>query len=232
MRATIECFERGALTSATIMPDMPATEPRSSTRAAAPTSASASTSPSSPTALERPLADPAGIDRLLGPDGRFLADRRGAAPRAPAPTPRRADRAGGRGPARVPPRPRRTRLARRLAPARAQVRPLPRGARARAAALRRRARPQRPGRLAAAPADEPDVLARPDLAPAAHAPLHDDRALLHADERARHAGWRGPLLAAARGCSGGSLEVGVHPGSTRPGAAMSGWPSAARGRAA
>ena len=126
---------------------------------------------------------PARAGRPLPPDGR------GAAPRAPAADPRRADRARGRGAADVPARPRRARLARRLAPARAQVRPLPRGARRRPAPLRRAPRPQRPGRLAAASAEEPDVLARRRLAATADAPLRDDRSLLHADERPRH--WLG-----------------------------------------
>ena len=72
MRATIECFESGTLTSATIMPGMPS---------AAEALEYARTRPDRSFGVhltfvrvgsERPLADPAAIPDLLGPDGRFL----------------------------------------------------------------------------------------------------------------------------------------------------------------
>jgi hypothetical protein len=72
VRATIECFERGGLTSATIMPGMPA---------AAEALEYARTRPDRSFGVhltfvrvgsERPLADPRAIPDLLGPDGRFL----------------------------------------------------------------------------------------------------------------------------------------------------------------
>ncbi|MGH3103684.1 MAG: carbohydrate deacetylase [Gaiellaceae bacterium] len=72
VRATIECFERGALTSATIMPSMPATEAALAFARAHPEHSFGVHLTFVTDGLERPLADPAGLDRLLGADGRFL----------------------------------------------------------------------------------------------------------------------------------------------------------------
>jgi predicted glycoside hydrolase/deacetylase ChbG (UPF0249 family) len=72
VRATIECFELGALTSATIMPAMPATEAAVEYARGRPDLSFGVHLTFVTDGLERPLADPAGLDRLLGPDGRFL----------------------------------------------------------------------------------------------------------------------------------------------------------------
>ena len=66
--ATIECFEKGVLSSATIMPNMPAAE-----RAAAFARAHPQFSYGLHLCLtdERPVSDPATIPTLVAPDGRF-----------------------------------------------------------------------------------------------------------------------------------------------------------------
>ena len=71
-RATIECFERGALTSATIMAGMPATELALDYARRNPQLSFGVHLTFVTDGVERPLADPASIPGLLGPDGRFL----------------------------------------------------------------------------------------------------------------------------------------------------------------
>ncbi len=73
VRATIECFEQGALTSATIMPRMPATEAALEYARSRPDLSFGVHLTFVTDGLDLPLSDPAGLDRLLGPDGRFLA---------------------------------------------------------------------------------------------------------------------------------------------------------------
>ena len=72
VRATIECFERGGLTSATIMPGMPAAERAFEYARAHPEHSFGVHLTFVTDGVERPLADPAAIPALLGPDGRFL----------------------------------------------------------------------------------------------------------------------------------------------------------------
>jgi predicted glycoside hydrolase/deacetylase ChbG (UPF0249 family) len=72
VRATIECFEQGALTSATIMPNMPATDAAVEYARGRPDLSFGVHLTFVTDGLEHPLADPASLDRLLGPDGRFL----------------------------------------------------------------------------------------------------------------------------------------------------------------
>ena len=158
--ATIECFEAGALTSATLMPGMPASE----------------------RALDSPVRTRARLRRAPDPQRRprTASARRPRARSVPRPCRRdvavdprdpdkgahRAPRAGGartrdRGAAAFRGRGRRARLARRLAPAPAQVRAGPCRAGDRAAAAGDPARARRPGPVREPSADEPDVLARP-----------------------------------------------------------------------
>ena len=72
VRATIECFEQGALTSATIMPNMPATDAAVEYARSRPDLSFGVHLTFVTDGLDQPLSDPAGLDRLLGPDGRFL----------------------------------------------------------------------------------------------------------------------------------------------------------------
>jgi len=70
--ATIECFRAGALTSATIMPRMPATELAIGFARAHPQHAYGVHLTFVRDTLESPLADPRLIPALLGDDGNFL----------------------------------------------------------------------------------------------------------------------------------------------------------------
>lgn len=71
VRATIECFERGALTSATIMPNMPATRLAIEyTRGRRDLSFGVHLTFVNNEG-ERPLSDPSKIPSLVGPDGAF-----------------------------------------------------------------------------------------------------------------------------------------------------------------
>jgi predicted glycoside hydrolase/deacetylase ChbG (UPF0249 family) len=72
VRATIECFERGALTSATIMAGMPATQLALDYARGRPEFSFGVHLTFVTDGVERPLADPATIPDLLGADGRFL----------------------------------------------------------------------------------------------------------------------------------------------------------------
>jgi predicted glycoside hydrolase/deacetylase ChbG (UPF0249 family) len=72
VRATIACFEAGALTSATIMPGMPAARLAFDYARAHPEFGYGVHLTFVTDGVERPLADPAEIPALLGPDGRFL----------------------------------------------------------------------------------------------------------------------------------------------------------------
>jgi predicted glycoside hydrolase/deacetylase ChbG (UPF0249 family) len=72
VRATIECFRAGALTSATIMTKMPATELAIAFARANPQHAYGVHLTFVRDTLESPMADPRLIPALLGKDGRFL----------------------------------------------------------------------------------------------------------------------------------------------------------------
>jgi predicted glycoside hydrolase/deacetylase ChbG (UPF0249 family) len=72
VRETIALFERGALTSATIMPGMPAAQLAVDFARAHPQYSFGVHLTFVTDGVERPLADPAAIPALLGPDGRFL----------------------------------------------------------------------------------------------------------------------------------------------------------------
>jgi chitin disaccharide deacetylase len=72
VRATIECFQAGALTSATIMAGMPATQLALDFARDRPEFSFGVHLTFVTDGVERPLADPAAIPDLLGPDGRFL----------------------------------------------------------------------------------------------------------------------------------------------------------------
>ena len=221
VRATIECFEQGALTSATIMPGMPATEAAVAYARSRPDLSFGVHLSFVANGLERPLSDPAALGGLVDDDGRFLptgeARRRALLRRIPV----EHDRPRGRGAARVPARQRRARVARRLAPAHAQARPVPRSARPRPPPLRHPSRPQRPGRVAAAAAEEPDLLVRTRLATQAGAPVPDDRALLHADERRRPGLGPTPCSRPCAGCGDGRSRSASTPASTRTGGSTS-----------
>lgn len=73
VRATIECFEAGALTSATIMPGMPATAAAVAFARSRPDLSFGVHLSFVANGLERPLADPAELGGLVDADGRFLA---------------------------------------------------------------------------------------------------------------------------------------------------------------
>ncbi|MGH3072199.1 MAG: carbohydrate deacetylase [Gaiellaceae bacterium] len=73
VRATIECFERGALTSATIMPGMPATEAAVAYARSRPDLSFGVHLSFVANGLERPLSDPARLGDLVDDEGRFLA---------------------------------------------------------------------------------------------------------------------------------------------------------------
>ena len=75
VEATVECFEAGAVTSATVMPGMPATNRAWSSPARTLSSASASTSPLCADPLSRPLSDPALVPSLVRADGTLLSTR-------------------------------------------------------------------------------------------------------------------------------------------------------------
>jgi predicted glycoside hydrolase/deacetylase ChbG (UPF0249 family) len=72
VRETIALFERGALTSATIMPGMPAARLAVDFARAHPQYSFGVHLTFVTDGVEWPLADPAAIPALLGPDGRFL----------------------------------------------------------------------------------------------------------------------------------------------------------------
>ena len=72
VRATIECFEQGALTSATIMPGMPATEAAVAFARSRPDVSFGVHLSFVANGLERPLSDPAGLGALVDSEGRFL----------------------------------------------------------------------------------------------------------------------------------------------------------------
>jgi predicted glycoside hydrolase/deacetylase ChbG (UPF0249 family) len=69
---TVACFDRGALTSATIMPGMPAAQLAFEFARTHPEFSFGVHLTFVTDGVEKPLADPAGIPALLGPDGRFL----------------------------------------------------------------------------------------------------------------------------------------------------------------
>jgi hypothetical protein len=71
VRATIECFERGALTSATIMPRMPATEQALEFARAHPEFSFGVHLTFVTNGLDRPLSDPAALGSLVDEEGRF-----------------------------------------------------------------------------------------------------------------------------------------------------------------
>jgi predicted glycoside hydrolase/deacetylase ChbG (UPF0249 family) len=73
VRATIECFEAGALTSATIMPNMPATEAALEFARAHPELGFGVHLTFTGDGLEKPLSDPAAVPALVDADGCFLA---------------------------------------------------------------------------------------------------------------------------------------------------------------
>jgi predicted glycoside hydrolase/deacetylase ChbG (UPF0249 family) len=75
VRATIECFERGALTSATIMPGMPASDAALEYAVAHPELDFGVHLMFVTDGVERPLSDREAIPSLIGPDGRFLPTR-------------------------------------------------------------------------------------------------------------------------------------------------------------
>ena len=72
VRATIECFERGALTSATIMPGMPATDAAVAYARSRPDLSFGVHLSFVANGLERPLSDPAALGALVDDRGRFL----------------------------------------------------------------------------------------------------------------------------------------------------------------
>jgi hypothetical protein len=72
VRATIECFEAGALTSATIMPGMPATDAALEYARSRPDLSFGVHLSFVANGLERPLSDPARLGGLVDGDGRFL----------------------------------------------------------------------------------------------------------------------------------------------------------------
>jgi chitin disaccharide deacetylase len=72
VRATIECFEAGALTSATIMPGMPATEAALEYARSRPDLSFGVHLSFVANGLERPLSDPAALGSLVDGEGRFL----------------------------------------------------------------------------------------------------------------------------------------------------------------
>ena len=88
VRATIECFERGALTSATIMPGMPATDAALAYARSRPDLGFGVHLSFVANGLERPLSDPAALGALVDGEGRFLptgeARRRALLRRIPA----------------------------------------------------------------------------------------------------------------------------------------------------
>ena len=72
VRATIECFERGALTSATIMPKMPATAAAVEYAKAHPQFSFGVHLTYVSDGVERPVSDPKELPALCRPDGLFL----------------------------------------------------------------------------------------------------------------------------------------------------------------
>ena len=72
VRATIECFEQRALTSATIMPGMPATEAAVAYARSRPDLSFGAHLSFVANGLERLLADAAALGGLVDDDGRFL----------------------------------------------------------------------------------------------------------------------------------------------------------------
>jgi predicted glycoside hydrolase/deacetylase ChbG (UPF0249 family) len=72
VRATIECFERGALTSATIMPKMPATAQAVEYARAHPQFSFGIHLTFVTDTVEAPFSDPAQIPALTAPDGKFV----------------------------------------------------------------------------------------------------------------------------------------------------------------
>ena len=72
VRATVECFERGALTSATIMPKMPATAQAVEYARAHPQFSFGIHLTFVTDTVEAPFSDPAQIPALTGPNGLFL----------------------------------------------------------------------------------------------------------------------------------------------------------------
>lgn len=76
VEATIECFENGSLTSATIMPKMPATEKAIAYAKRRPDLSFGVHLTFVCDTVEAPIGDPAGLPKLVGPDGRFLPSNR------------------------------------------------------------------------------------------------------------------------------------------------------------
>ena len=178
--ATIECFEAGALTSATLMPGMPATERALEFARSHPEHGFGVHLTLSADPARRPLVDPELVPCLVHTDGTLLSTRE---VRARALTGRlvpeelereieaqlRSVVGAGVPVSHVDSH----RHLHKFAPVRAAL-----GDRAAAAGDPAGARRAGPVREPAA--DEPDVLARPSLARVDPASLRDDRALLHA----------------------------------------------------
>lgn len=74
--ATIECFENGSLTSATIMPRMPATEKALAYALKRPDLSFGVHLTFVCDTVEAPVSDAAGLPTLAGPEGRFLPSNR------------------------------------------------------------------------------------------------------------------------------------------------------------
>ncbi|MBL8747136.1 MAG: ChbG/HpnK family deacetylase [Phycisphaerae bacterium] len=76
VEATIECFENGSLTSATIMPRMPGTEKAAAYARSRPDLSFGVHLTFVCDTVEAPVSDPRGLPTLVGADGRFLASNR------------------------------------------------------------------------------------------------------------------------------------------------------------
>lgn len=76
VEATIECFERGSLTSATIMPRMPGTEKAVAYARSRPDLSFGVHLTFVCDTVEAPISDAASLPTLVGPDGRFLPSNR------------------------------------------------------------------------------------------------------------------------------------------------------------
>lgn len=76
VEATIECFERGSLTSATIMPKMPGTDKAIAYARKRPDLSFGVHLTFVCDTVEAPVSDPKGLPTLVGPDGKFLPSNR------------------------------------------------------------------------------------------------------------------------------------------------------------
>ena len=210
VEATIECFEAGALTSASLMPQMPATQRALAFAREHPELGFGVHVTLSSDPAERPLSDPELVSCLVREDGTLLSTRE---VRVKALTGRLVPQQLEReieAQVRARPRRRRLGLARRLAPAPAQVRAGPGGVRERAARLGiRRVR-----------AVQDIYLSRPLRSPTYWLGRRWRASIRRAFETTDHffmpskteRPWSEPVAEVVRGLGAASLEIGVHPG--------------------